>query len=221
MRRLTKTFSLALLLTLGLCSHGLAQDDTGSAPKKSPTVGGTNRPTQASARALDPYGLYLLIRPDVMKDLVLEEAKATSCKELLNKMGAESSLPNADQKAIWTKYRGEISKHLTKEQMKRLGEIRLWIGKGKVVLWEDVQKALGITQQQIADAKEMQDKSRTDMRSILAKVQNGEMTREQATQAMLDSRNSADEGLLTVLTKEQKDKLDKMKGKPFVPDSKK
>lgn len=221
--KLTYSLSLAfaLTLTLGACTFALAQEDAGSAPKKNPTIGGANRQTQPGVRSVDPYGFYLLVRGDVIKDLELDDAKATTCKELLTKMGAESGLPNADQKAIWAKYKGDFSKHLTSSQMKRLGEIRLWVGKGKVVMWEDVQKALNITAQQIADAKEMQEKSRMDMRSILAKVQNGEMTREQANQAMLDSRSSADEGLLTVLTKDQKEKLDKMKGKPFVSEPKK
>lgn len=173
--------------------------------------------------------LMLLRRNDVQKDLALtdeqkgkltklqEEAQA-KMQEAREQMQGGGGDPQA-MMDTFRKMNDEMGKKaneiLTKDQQKRLKEISIQLGGSRVAFRDDIAKELGITADQKSKYEALQTKQRDAMQSIMEKMRNGEIDREEM-QSIRDKNNKAmDTEIDKILTQTQKDKLKEMSGKPF------
>jgi Spy/CpxP family protein refolding chaperone len=101
----------------------------------------------------------------------------------------------------------KLAEILNADQMKRLNEIRVQVGGVGVLVDPAVVKALALTDDQVAKIKELQQKSRENMRSAMQDV-----TQEERAAKMAELRKEDNAKALEILTPEQREKLEKMKG---------
>lgn len=180
-------------------------------------------------------GMGMLVnRADVQRELGISEDQKTKLRELREKMQAEresqmeSFRTNGgppDREAMMKAFRemeekstkalGEI---LTADQVKRLKELSLQRAGNRALMRPDVQKELGLTEDQVKKIEELQNKQQEASRSIFEKVQNGEVDRSEVRELMEKNNRIMDEELAKVLTEAQRAKLKEMSGKPFTFD---
>lgn len=116
------------------------------------------------------------------------------------------------------KYKGELGQILNADQMKRLDEIGVQLAGNRAILVPAVQKALGLSEDTIKKAQELQTKQNEANRSIQEKVMNQEISREEAQAAREKNNKALDDELAKLLSAEQAAKLKEMQGKPFKAD---
>lgn len=104
---------------------------------------------------------------------------------------------------------------LTKEQATRLKELGIQRAGNGAILRPEVQKDLGITEEQKKKISELQTKQQEAQRALFEKVQNQEIERDQMQEAMRKNQEILGAELGKILTTEQADKLKKMGGAPF------
>ncbi len=108
----------------------------------------------------------------------------------------------------------KVAEILSDQQMKRLNEIYIQVAGGQALDDEDVAAALKITDEQneklSAARDEARDMQREQMRGLF---QSGD--REAAREKMAEIRKEADAIILAVLTDEQKQEFEQMKGEPL------
>ncbi len=184
----------------------------------------------------------LVTRADVQKDLGITDDQKTKVTELLAKMaeerraafaaggggnrgnggGAGGGAPvdraamakrAAEQEA---KNRTALAGVLDAKQMMRLDEISIQRRANSAITDEKVQKALGLSDEQVSKIKDIKTKSDEANQSLNAKARAQEITREEATEARAKNAKVFDEELGKVLTAEQAAKLKEMGGKKFV-----
>jgi hypothetical protein len=188
---------------------------------------------------MDATGLQLLGRADVQRDLALtddQKAKVQALRESMRGQGgrggggggfggggggggnidreamrAEMEKRNAETKA-------KIAEILKPEQVTRLGEIAVQLAGNRAILNPDVQKTLGLSDEQKAKITELQTKMQEANRGLFQQVQDGSMTREQIGEAMQKNNETMNAELGKVLTTEQAAKLKAMGGKEFKAD---
>jgi hypothetical protein len=116
------------------------------------------------------------------------------------------------------KYKGELGKVLDAGQMKRLDEIQVQLAGGRAIFLPAVQKALGLSEDTVKKANDLQQKQQEANRSIMEKVMNQEISREEAQAAREKNNAALDAELAKLLTSEQAAKLKEMQGAPFKAD---
>ena len=102
--------------------------------------------------------------------------------------------------------------------MKRLDEINVQISGNRAIQQPAIQKALGLSEAQVKQINELQQKQQEAMRSLFEKVQNQEITREDMQASMQKNNKTMDDELAKILTADQAAKLKEMGGKPFKAD---
>ncbi|CAN5579521.1 hypothetical protein BH11ARM2_BH11ARM2_24320 [soil metagenome] len=122
-------------------------------------------------------------------------------REAMTKMGKEAD--------------AEVAKILTPEQNKRLGEIKVQLGGGRVLLEDDVATALNLTADQKTKIKALSDSADQANRSAFQKVRSNDLTMEQAQATMGKNTKTLDDAVMNILTADQKTKLEALKGKKF------
>jgi hypothetical protein len=113
----------------------------------------------------------------------------------------------------------DLSEVLNDGQMKRLDEIVIQLAGNGAIASPDVQKALGLSDDQVAKIKDLQAKLREANSGLRAKVTSGEMTREESRAASTKNTATMNDELAKVLTSDQAAKLKSMGGKPFTADA--
>src|SRR5688572_18753546 len=116
------------------------------------------------------------------------------------------------------KYKAELGTILNADQMKRLDEIGVQLAGNRALLLPAVQKALGLSEDTIKKAQDLQTKQGEANRSIQEKVMNQEISREEAQAAREKNNKALEDELVKLLTAEQAGKLKEMQGKPFKAD---
>jgi len=112
----------------------------------------------------------------------------------------------------------ELAKILNADQMKRLDEIAVQLQGNRAIFVPAVQKALGLSEDTIKKAQELQTKQGEANRSIQEKVMNQEISREEAQAAREKNNKALDDELAKLLSADQAAKLKEMQGKPFKAD---
>lgn len=171
---------------------------------------------------------FLLQRPDVQADLKLTDDQKTKLSGLRDEMmetfrssfqDLRDASPEERQKAM-QKVNEEMDKKingvLNADQQKRLKEIGIQLGGLRVVTTPEMQKALGITEDQKTKIQALLAKQAEANASIREKMQSGEIDRTEIGALMEKNQKALDDEIGKVLTTEQKDKLKAMSGKPFV-----
>jgi Spy/CpxP family protein refolding chaperone len=173
------------------------------------------------------YGpLGLLRMAEVQTELALTEDQKTKLIDLQTSIGDQMRQafqdagqdPAARQKAmaeINAKSLDEANKILTPDQQKRFRELRIQRAGNAAVVEKDVQDALGLTDDQKAKIKALQDTQAEANNSIQEKMRNQEISREDAMAARQKNTKAFNDGIDAILTDDQKTKLKAMGGKPF------
>lgn len=107
---------------------------------------------------------------------------------------------------------------LTAEQQTRLKEIWVQVTGNGVILNEDMQKELAITDAQKKQIKDLESKQQEAMQAVMEKMRNQEIEREEVQTIMKKNSDAMNKELGKLLTAEQAAKLKTMAGKPFKAD---
>ena len=106
----------------------------------------------------------------------------------------------------------------TSAQKKRLKEISLQVQGTRALTTDAVVQELGISDSQKEKINKAQEEARTKQREAFRKLFSGggkRPSREEMTKKFREMREQSDKAVLSVLTKSQLAKFEKMKGKPF------
>ena len=117
------------------------------------------------------------------------------------------------------KTRKDLLEIISEAQLKRVDEIGIQLQGNNAVVNPDIQKALGLSDDQIAKIKDLQTKQREANTALFQKVRDQEITREDMTAAMTKNNDTMKEELGKIITSAQADKLKAMGGKPFTADA--
>ena len=181
----------------------------------------------------DPVGL--LGREDVQKDLALtddQKAKVVDLKEKADGKRTEAmqavrdsagedrasmrKLMTEAMEKLATENWTAVNAVITPEQVKRLKEISIQMQGPQIVTSnKEVQKALGITDDQIAKFKDLTDRQQKAQMELFQKMQSGEVDRAQMPEIMAKNNKVMGDEINKVLTDAQKAKLTEMGGKHF------
>jgi len=176
----------------------------------------------------DANGTFLLNRDDVMGELKLSAEQKTKLEAIRtaqrDKMreafqGGGGGGDREAMMAAMQKMQAESAKEtlavLNADQTKRLKELAIQrMGTG-AILNADVQKELGVTDDQKAKIKDLQDKQQAANQALMEKMRNQELDREQFQASMQKNREVMNTELAKIITADQKAKLTVMSGKPF------
>ena len=140
--------------------------------------------------------------------------------------GAGGAALTADQIAAFAKAaaerrdktRKDLLEIVSEAQLKRVDEIILQLQGNSAIGQAEVQKALAMTEDQIAKVKDLQTKMNEANRAMFQKVRDQEMSQEDATAARSKNNETLKTELGKILTSAQAEKLKGMQGKTFTPD---
>ena len=173
-------------------------------------------------------GMYgLLQRDDVKEELKLTDEQKTKLGEMQQGMMDEmrSAFQDAagDRSAmqkIMAKVQESAAKKvnaiLTPDQQKRLKEINIQESGNSALMSADLQKELGLSEDQIKKIKDLQTKQQAANTAIFEKMQSGEIERDQIQPLMQKNTKVLNDEIGKVLTEDQKKKFKELAGKPFV-----
>ena len=200
--------------------------------------GGGGGGRQRGGQRGNQFGIATLLgRADVQKELNVTEDQKTKLADLRTKMQEEARAarqnggggggaagggnfdPEAMRKRMAeqeAKTRTAFGEILDEKQMKRLDEISIQLRGNAAITDEKVQKALGLSEDQLAKIKELNAKAQEANRSLQQKTRDQEITREEAMAARTKNQKALNEELGKVLTAEQAAKLKDLGGKKFV-----
>jgi Spy/CpxP family protein refolding chaperone len=176
----------------------------------------------------DATGVFLLNRDDVAGEIKLTtdqksklDAIRTAQREKMRDMfqGGGGGGDREAMMAAMQKLQAENAKEtlavLNDDQKKRLKELAVQrMGMG-AAMNADIQKELGVTDDQKAKIKDLQDKQQAANQALMEKMRNQELDREGFQAAQQKNREIMNTELGKVLTADQKTKLTAMGGKPF------
>lgn len=236
---------LLTLAAVAICVSGLQADDKKpkQKPKKKPNA------IKKRARAIriagpggvairrvnyvyhGPNKLYVLRRPDVSKELKLDEDQKKETTEAItefskNRRAAYQKVRGVAAKDRFKKYQ-ELTKKfndqaeekareiLKEEQYKRLSEITVQMQGINAFRNPAILKKLKVTEDQKKEFKEVQEETRQARQKLSKDIRNGNIERKKYREEAQKITKSMEKKTIEVLNKEQQDQFAKMKGKKF------
>lgn len=173
----------------------------------------------------------LLMRSDVQAELKLTNDQRTRLEQMQERIRQQmmermqSGGMQGNREAMQAEFRRmqeettrQINAILTADQQKRLRQIGIQMAGARAVMREDVAKELGITPDQKTRLDRLQEAQRAANQSIMEKIRNGELDREQGQASIERNRVTLDAEIMKILTEAQKTKLKEMGGAPFNAD---
>ena len=175
-------------------------------------------------------GIGLLMRKDVQDDLALTAEQKTKIEAIQTKASEQMRAKfqeMRDSGGDFQSMRGEMEKMmagvkkeamavLTETQAKRAKEIQVQLQGNRAILDAAIQKDLGLSEEQKAKVKKIQDDQQAGMQQMRQDMQDGSMSREEMQAAMQKRQTAMGEELGKILTAGQAAKLKEMGGsKPF------
>jgi hypothetical protein len=219
---------VAAALMVGALAAGQGQGQARGMGRRMGGFGGGNNST------------FLLRRTDVQADLQLSADQKTKLDALMTSMrgnrgnrgaggqgGQGGGTPPTDaerqaRRAEMESQRAEMQKNvnaiLTPAQTSRLKEISIQLSGNMAIMQDDVQSNLGLSVDQKAKVKSLQDKMSEASQSIFQKMQDNSITRDDAMKSFQKNGEVMKEELGKVLTRSQAEKLKSMGGAPFKAD---
>ncbi len=170
--------------------------------------------------------LQLIYRKDVQHDLGLDLGQRNKfdnlhdhqVKDLQQTRTQNRRNPSAVadlQKKQAEETKAKIDELLTAAQKDRLNQIVLQL-KGNMILFEpEMQKKLGITDEQKQSLAQIKDQRETQIRELQASIASGESLIQDIGAQLDQIKQQTDSSIAEILTPEQTDALKKMVGKPF------
>ena len=180
-------------------------------------------------------GLFLLLNPDVQKEIGLSESQKTQLQKLMQtQMGGGQRPPQGGQgqkppqgqsptpgdfQKRFADMQKKVDAILKPNQKARLDEIGLQMAGPMALLGNDVGKKLGITAKQKSTIQGIAEKARPQMPRQGQGQGQGKPPAQQDWQKIMKDmqakRDAANKAILATLTADQKAKWAKMTGKPF------
>lgn len=171
-------------------------------------------------------GLGMLRIPEVQQELKMTPAQIAKIDEAQQAVreamaeafqgGFRNMTPEEQQRAagkVEEIQEKAVASILDQTQLKRYKELQLQQMGAMALLRPSVARELGLTEQQTARLREIQQKQQQEMRDMFQNASPEE--RQQMFQRMQELRKKNDEALLAVLTPAQKTKWTQMQGAPF------
>lgn len=167
------------------------------------------------------------IRGDVSAELKLTDkqkddlmAMNQNARSKMMEMFQSGQRPEREQMMEMFRKMQEDTDKRTKEildagQFKRLNELHIQRQGNNALLTEKVQKDLKLTEKQVAKIKDLQSKQREAMNSVMERMRNQEIQREEAMEIFQKNNKVMSDELGKVLTAEQAAALKAMGGAPF------
>ncbi len=174
----------------------------------------------------DRSGLQLLGRADVQKELnitadqktkidAINQANREKMRSLFQDYQDDREGMMKAMEKMQAEAKAEVDKILDDKQKKRLGELRIQRMGGRAIMDADVQKALGMSADQVAKVKKLNDDAQAANMALFEKVRNQEISQEDMRATMTKNNDALNAELAKVLTAEQNAKLKEMGGAPF------
>ena len=172
--------------------------------------------------------VQLLNRTDVQTDLKLSDDQKTKITALNDQM--RQDMQNAFQNAqasgdqgstrtamqqIGDKYRPQFEAILSADQNKRLLGIYVQMNGNRSVSDPGVAKAIGLSDDQKAKIKDLQDKQNQANQDLFQKMRDGELDRQGLQDAMKKNNDTLDTAIGGILTDSQKSQLKALEGPKF------
>lgn len=175
--------------------------------------------------------MQLLQRADVKTDLGITSEQTTKIEALQTQQREEMRAMfqggggGGDREAMMAAFAKmteatdkKLNEILTPTQTKRLLEINVQLSGNRALLLPAVQKALVLTESQLAQVKALQAKQQEANQSIMERMRNGEIERDQIGELRAKNDKILGDELAKILTGDQATKLKAMAGKPFKAD---
>lgn len=175
----------------------------------------------------DPSGAFLVNREDVQGEIKLtddQKSKLQAARQAQMEKGREAfqnfqSMSQEERATAMQKMQAENNKAtlgvLTDDQKKRLKELAIQRMGNAAITHAEVQKELGMTADQTAKIKELQDKQTAANTVLREKMMNQEIEREQFMESSRKNTEVMNTELGKIITADQKAKLTTMGGKAF------
>jgi Spy/CpxP family protein refolding chaperone len=170
-------------------------------------------------------GLFLLRLDQVQKELNLSDEQKEKIKELAKNLmpgrPPEGQRPSReDRQAMIEKTRKKLAEILKPEQMERFKQIEIQVQGAAALMDPEVAKTLAITEDQKAKLKALRDEAGEKIRKIFDSMRDlspeeREAKRTENQEKMRQMQKEVMEKALAVLTSDQREKFEKMKGKKF------
>ena len=173
-------------------------------------------------------GLQLLMREEVQAELKLTDDQKTKLTEMQTKQresmrsmwqGGGGQPDMEKMREAMEKAQAEAQKEidtiLTAEQKTRLKELTVQRAGNGAVSMPDVAKELGLSDDQKAKLKSLNEKAQEANMALFEKIRNQELDPQEARTKMESNQKVLDEEIAKILTDDQKAKLKAMRGKDF------
>lgn len=183
----------------------------------------------------------LLRRTDVQTDLQITPDQKTKLDDLMTSMRgqrgnrgdnagqagqgggtpptqAEMDARRAEMESRRAEQQKQVNAILTQSQLGRLKEISIQLRGNMAVMDPDIQKQIDLSSDQIAKIKSLSETMQEASQSVMQKMRDQTITREQAMDAFKKNMQAMQDEIGKVLTHSQADKLKSLGGAPFKAD---
>jgi len=168
----------------------------------------------------------LLARSEVQAELKLtddEKSKLTDLNDKVNQdrrdmfqnSNGDFQAAMADMRKKQPEWDKQYMGLLTADQQKRLTELVVQREGNSIALDANYQKDIGITDDQKAKLKDLQDKQQEAMQALMEKMRNQEITGEEMRASMTKNQQTMKDEIDKILTDDEKAKIKTMMGAPF------
>ncbi len=177
-------------------------------------------------------GVFLLMRPDVQRDIELTADQKAQLETIQQEATAQMRAMFEGMRdggggfdtmrETMEKFQAEVTKKayavLTEPQRKRVKEIEVQLQGNRAILNPDIQKDLGLSDEQKGKIKSLQSNLEAANQALMQDVRDGVLDMQGARERMENNNKVLDTELGKVLTPDQSEKLKAMAGKPFKAD---
>jgi len=131
---------------------------------------------------------------------------------------AERQARRAEMESRMAEMEKKVDAILTQQQLGRLKQISLQIRGNMAMTEPDVQNEVGLSSDQVAKIKSLQDSMQEASQSVMSKMRDQSITRDQAMAAFKTNMQAMNDGIAKILTHRQMDKFKDTQGAPFKAD---
>lgn len=178
---------------------------------------------QSPAPQLPPVLLQMIRDDAVHRDLGLSEAQRQEIMQRLREVDGpwfrSRILPMDQQRQQVGELTAHVEKELTgildSEQRRRLQELTRQALGTRMVFRDDVIKALGLSAANVEAFQETCQKTDKEAQAVQGQLQSGELNATAAQEKVEQIKRSERESLLSMLSKEQQNKIGSLTGAPF------
>lgn len=174
--------------------------------------------------------VQLLNRTDVKTELKVTDDQSTKIaaieSDFRTKMrgafqpGSDPATMRSNMEAMMKDEDAQVQQVLSADQWKRLKEIQVQLAGPEAITNPDTQKELGLSDDQVSQINDLQQKYQAAQMEIFQKVRDGSMDRSEVQPLAKKNKTTFDDSLTKILTADQQKKLTDLGGAKFTPTDK-